>query len=294
MLILHSSDAADFFDGMSLKDAFWQFVLHDPEVQMLGRKAIKADSGLERVYLQGWCYPSGRREWPVIFPHGALAGGRSPNSPIGYLAGPLPPAVQRAADIVCLRYSLLLTLLRHKELEAIGDPVRARGTDQILSSIWTHRSYYIDIENGDVLQIKNGDIADFNDFLTKRWRAVMLRKPLQASVFHVKPLVPDVIRSHTIESQHASKSSGKAIARVNTTTTAFKACRDWLVEIMQASPKKRTETKSDLWKKAQKRWPGTLSERSFLAARTEAIHITGANTWSAAGASRKSQRKSAH
>ena len=290
MLILHSSDAADCFDGMSLKDAFWQFVLHDPEVQILGRKAIKADSALKRVYLQGWCYPSGCREWPVVFAQGGLAGGRSPNSPIGHLAGRLPQAVQRAADIVCLRYSLLLTLLRQKELEAIGDPVRSRGTGQILSSIWSHRSFYIDAENGDVLQIKNSDIADCNDFLMKRWRAVMLRRPLQTSMFHGKPLVPDPIRSHTTEPQRTSKSSGKAIVRVETTTTSFKACRDWLVEIMQASPNEKTETKQDLWKKAQEKWPGTLSERSFLAARTEAICITGAIAWSAAGASRKSQR----
>ena len=189
MLILHSS--ADFFDGMSLKDAFWQFVLHDPEVKILGRKAIKADSGLNQVYLRGWCYPSGCREWPVVFAQGSLAGGRSPNSPIGHLAGRPPQAVQRAADLVCLRYSLLLTLLRHKELEAIGDPLRSRGTDRILPSIWSHRSYYIDAENGDVLQIKNSDIADCNDFLKKRWRAVMLERPLQASMFHEKPPTSD-------------------------------------------------------------------------------------------------------
>jgi hypothetical protein len=36
--ILHAPNAIDFLDGMLLKDAFSQFVLHDPEVQFLGSK----------------------------------------------------------------------------------------------------------------------------------------------------------------------------------------------------------------------------------------------------------------
>jgi hypothetical protein len=100
---LDGPNVVDLLDGMSLKDAFWQFVLHDPEVQQFGRKAIKANPDLKRVYEEGWCYPSGSQEWPVAFSHGSLAGGRSENSPVGYLEGPAPPSVQRAADVVCLR-----------------------------------------------------------------------------------------------------------------------------------------------------------------------------------------------
>jgi hypothetical protein len=285
--ILHAPNAIDFLDGMLLKDAFSQFVLPDPEVQFLGSKAIKANPDLKQVYLEGRRQPGVGWDWPVAFSQGSLAGGRAQDSPIGYLADPPPHKVQQAADVVCIRYSALLALLRQKRLEAIGDSVRSRGSDQIPSSIWSHRSYSIDTNNGDVLQVSSSP-TNWNDFWVKRWRAVMLKRPM----FHGKPLVPDAIRSHTTEPQRASKSSGKAIARVNTTTTSLKACREWLVEIMQASPKERTETKQDLWKKAQEKWPDTLSERSFLAARTAAIGITGANVWSAAGASKKSQRKS--
>ena len=203
---MHSPNAADFLDGMSLKDAFWRFVLHDPEVQFLGRKAIQANPDLKRVYQEGWCYPPGISEWPVTFAQGALAGGRAHNSPIGYLSGPLPPDVQRAADIVCLRYSSLLTLLRDQKLEAVGDPVRSHGTDRILPSIWSHRSYYIDAKNGDVLQIKNGDIADWNDFLVKRWSAVMLKRPQQAPVFHGKPPTSDAAPPATMGDAFARSS----------------------------------------------------------------------------------------
>jgi hypothetical protein len=291
--VLHAPNVVDLLEGMSLKDAFWQFVLRDPEVQLLGSKAIKADPNLKRLYRKGWCCPSGCAEWPVAFNQGDLAGGRSSDNPIGYLADPPLKEVQQAADIVCLRYGSLLKLLRHEELEAIGDPVRSRGSERILSSIWSHRSYYFDPNNGDVLQTNDASAAAWHDIRVKRWRAVMLRSSLQAKSFHVKPLVPDRFRSPTIEPQRASTTPSKAIARVETTTTSFKACRDWLVELMRASPEERTESKQSLWNKARERWPGTLSERSFLTARAEAVGISGATAWAAAGASRKSQRKSA-
>lgn len=189
--ILHAPNAIDFLDGMPLKDAFSQFVLHDPEVLFLGRKAIKANPDLKRVYLEGWCYPRGCREWPLAFAQGSLAGGRAQNSPIGYLADPMPHKVQQAADVVCIRYSALLALLRHKKLEAIGDSVRSRGSDRILSSIWSHRSYYLDVQNGDLIQTKGVDTADM---WVKRWRAVILQAP-----FHVEPLKSDEIPPPTTE-----------------------------------------------------------------------------------------------
>ena len=174
--ILHSPNVIEFLDGMSLKDAFWQFVLGDPEVKFLAAKAIKADSTLESVYLRGRRSLLAR-EWPLKFDQGDLAGGRSPNSPVGFLSDPPPDEVQRAADIVCFRYGGLLTLLRQGQLEAEGDPVRSRGPSDILPAIWSHRSYYMDAQNGDVLQVNSGHIEDWRDFLTKRWCAVMLRRP---------------------------------------------------------------------------------------------------------------------
>jgi hypothetical protein len=174
--ILHSPNVIEFLDRMSLKDAFWQFVLGDPEVKLLAAKAIKADSTLESVYLRGR-HSLLAREWPLKFDQGDLAGGRSPNSPVGFLSDPPPDEVQRAADIVCFRYGGLLTLLRQGHVEAVGDPVRSRGSSDILPAIWSHRSYYMDAQNGDVLQVSSGHIEDWLHFLTPRWRAVMLKKP---------------------------------------------------------------------------------------------------------------------
>lgn len=191
--VLHAPNAIDFLDNKSLKDAFWEFVLHDPEVLFLGNKAIKADPDLTQVYREGRRQRGAGWEWPFEFFQGELAGGRSKESPIGFLADPLPQEVQLAADTVCDRYSALLALLRQQKLEAVGDSSRSRGTNLILSSIWSHPSYYFDAMNGDVLQ-KNENPTGWHDIWLKRWRAVMLQRP----TFHVEPLVPDAAPSVAI------------------------------------------------------------------------------------------------
>jgi hypothetical protein len=279
---LHAPNVVELLDGLSLKEAFRRFVLHDPEVQFLGNRATKVEPALEHVYVHGWCRPFSCREWPVVFADGHLAGGRPLQSPIGHGADPLPEEVQQAADVVCRRYCALLTTLRKNELHAVGDPARSRGPEQILPSLWSHRSYYIDMQNGDLVQLTSADpVWPF----TVRWRAVMLKRP-----FHVKPTIPHALRSSTVEQLSAVVMPRKAVPRVKTSINARNECRDWLMEIMLASSNKRTENKRDLWEVARKKWPGKLSKRSFDDARTEAIRVTKAYVWSAAGAPKKSQR----
>jgi hypothetical protein len=157
-----------------------------------------------------------------------------------------------------------------------------------LSSIWSHRSYHFDANSGDLLQI-NDNAIDLSTVLVKRWRAILLKRP---PVFHEKPLAYDSVRAPTLEPQRVLKPSAKAITRIETTTTSQKVCREWLMAIMRASPKIRTKTVSELWIEAQEKWPGTLSERAFLAVRTEAIALIPAPNWAAAGAPKKPLRKS--
>ena len=111
-------------------------------------------------------------------------------------------------------------------------------------------------------------------------------------MFHVKPIARDSLLPATTEPQGTSSKSVRAITRVETAEASYQECVAWLMQIMQASPVKRTETKQSLWKQAQEKWAGTLSERSFIAARAEAIRLSGAKAWGAAGATKKSLRKS--
>jgi hypothetical protein len=107
-------------------------------------------------------------------------------------------------------------------------------------------------------------------------------------VFHVKPLAHDVAPSTTTEL--GLRKASVAGTPAATGEAASRACVDWLVQIIQASPNRRTETKSSLWKKTQEKWPGAVSERSFIAARAQALRTSGARAWSAPGAPRKSPR----
>jgi hypothetical protein len=154
---------------------------------------------LTQVYREGRRQRGAGWEWPFEFFQGELAGGRSKESPIGFLADPLPQEVQLAADTVCDRYSALLALLRQQKLEAVGDSSRSRGTNLILSSIWSHPSYYFDAMNGDVLQ-KNENPTGWHDIWLKRWRAVML----QAS-FHVEPLASHALPPVTIRQDGSTR-----------------------------------------------------------------------------------------
>jgi hypothetical protein len=98
--VLRAPNAIDFLDNKSLKDAFWEFVLHDPEILFLGNKAIKADPDLTQVYREGRRQRGAGWEWSFEFFQGELAGGRSKESPIGFIADPLRQEVQLAADTV--------------------------------------------------------------------------------------------------------------------------------------------------------------------------------------------------
>lgn len=183
--VLHAPNATHILHKMLMKDAFEKFVRNDPEVRLLGSKAIKANPQLTQVYLEGRRQPGAGWEWPCEFLLGELAGGRSKGSPVGFLADPVPQNVQKAANVMCDRYSALLELLRQQKLAAVGDPVRSRGSSLIPFSIWSHRSYCFNVMNGDVLQ-KNENPTGFHDLLIKRWSAVFLQSP-ELPTFHDRP-----------------------------------------------------------------------------------------------------------
>jgi hypothetical protein len=286
--VVVAPNAIDLLEGMSLKDAFWQFVLRDPEVELVGARAIAENPDLKRVYLEGWCYPGGCREWPLNFQRGELAGGRALDSPIGYLGKPPPDNVQQAADILSARYESLLALLIQGKLEAVGDPTRSRGSELIRSAIWSHSTYFFDATKGDLVQRKGN--ADLADPFSVRWRAVTLRRTMRAETFHVKPRISDQMLSSTIDPQRQVTAQSKAMRRVETKTTSLNACRNWLIQIMEMSAGKRTMSKEELWRAAKEKWPGTLSKRAFLSARDRAIDETGASAWAAAGAPKKTKR----
>jgi hypothetical protein len=290
---------ADVIEIGSLTEALARLVFNHPDVRRLCENAMLA-AKRERTSVEGDAGLIGR-----------VYGHEQPLMPLRYfqgrfdrfLAPPLhPPSQEEDAsvsefyepkrrpeidayyDAVNLRANTLIEMLQDEVVLALGHTGDGHLVT-IAHSIWSHEDYYVHPPTGDVYEAGFGDMA-------KRWTGVILRSPSAAraasALFHVKPRTFDEVPRSTIEAPNSFVKPSKAIARVETSSASYKACVGWLVEIMRASPTVRSQSSAMLWKEAREKWGRTLSQRSFLDARTEAVRTTGAAVWAAAGAPKKS------
>ncbi len=83
----------------------------------------------------------------------------------------------------------------------------------------------------------------------------------------------------------------KVVGTIGSRTTCF----TWLRDLMSESIDKKPKPKQDYWAEARKKWPNTLTERSFERAWSDAVAETKAFAWSSPGRMPKSpQTKSTH
>jgi hypothetical protein len=289
----------DLLAGRTLAEAFQQFVLDDPEVAALGREAVRLSPEFEAVIIRGRCQVHGIEEWPLAFERFAMVSTVHPDvakrSMYDGPGKPDPIEVVIAAEALKHRYRALISILRRGELEGLGLPATSGYSNVILRSIWSREDFYLDAKAGDVVQ-DNPESTGRYDRIIRRWIGVMLQRSDSGSLrvhdlgamFHGKPSTHGQLLSDTPTPQAAPIPKSKSGARVESKISSRKACEAWLIDIIAKSKDKRTHTKTDLWALAQDKWPNTLSERQFQAARAEAIQVTGAFLWGAAGAPKKS------
>jgi hypothetical protein len=282
--VLHAPDVHVRLVGCSVSDVFRRFVIEDPELVLLGKRVSAADERHVPVFQEGY-YPGWGNDfkWPLELTAGGLAN-QFMALPIIISSDPAPrasEAIHNASRVIVDRWQALRRVLISGEVIVRGTFVATGIVETIDPFQWPRRGLWIEVQNGDLFEEKNG-------IPVLQWSGLVLVAP-----FHVKPLVYDGILPATTEQQRASTRSTKAVARVETSIASSEACRTWLVGIMRASPDERTESKQSIWNKAREKWGGSLSQRSFFAAWAEAIRITGAIAWSVAGAPVKSPRKSA-
>jgi hypothetical protein len=313
--VLHSQHAPAHLAGRSLADVFRSFVIEDPEIAALGKEVSRQDGRHAAVFRDGQ-YPGYIIDfkWPLDLSTDDLAYGFVKPF-IWFVGNPMPKAseaVKKVAHVIIDRLQALRSILADGKLIARGTFATTGMIGTLDALQWRRSGLWVDVRNGDLFE-------DENNNLVLRWSGLALverRIPglqtvagmgiEQASYlhgdgatareakFHVKRTALDRIRPSTTPQEGASSNKGeRALARVETTVTSYNECVAWLVQIMRKSPDERAETKESLWNKAQAKWPGTLSQRSFLSARAEAIRSSGAKVWGAAGASKKSMRKSA-
>jgi hypothetical protein len=129
--------------------------------------------------------------------------------------------------------------------------------------------------------------------MTKKWTGVILEATdahAFGPMFREQPIASLAPDHGSAKPEQDRSAPTRALAIAETRGDSHLACVNWLAEIMRASPEKRTESREELWEKAHGKWPKTLSHRRFLAAREEAIRLTGAVAWATGGAPAKPQR----
>ena len=177
---------AELLAGFTLSEAFKKFVIDDPEVSALGKRALQVAPRFERVLVQGCCHVDGTDEWPMVFDGTDVIGIVHPDpekrSVIGYLRDPDPEPVVDAAEALTSRYSSFLEVMRRGEVEAEGLPVVSGHSARILRSIWSHGDFYFNSQSGDVFEVNPACQNPPEDWLLKRWVAVMLRRTDQPGI----------------------------------------------------------------------------------------------------------------
>ncbi len=294
----------------SLRQAFKKFVLEDPEVTALAKLIVEKEGKHRSVFEEGQ-YPGPLIDfnWALDLTASNFAWGFV-RPLLLFLDVPIPEASERIRNVAAIivdRWQRLRGFLIAGKIIARGTFVRTGMVGAIDPPQWARSGLYVDVHNGDLLEEEN-----YKPVL--RWSGLMLIRPtivesLSASDshkafenlhaqhpaatkrFHVKPRAHDLLPPSTIPTRDSTLARAETTRQAPETRDAlYRACVDWLLQIIRASPDTRTESKERLWKKAQEKWPGTLSERSFIAARAEALRTSGASAWSTPGATRKSQR----
>jgi hypothetical protein len=175
----------ELIEGRPLSNTFKQLVLEDPEVAALAKRAISLSPEFERVFVYGYCYVHGVKEWPVAFEGRGLIGAVHPDpekrGPFGGGSQKFDPIeVSIAADALLHRYGVLMGILRRGELEAHGLPVISGDSGTILHSIWSHSDFHINID-GDVFQINHESKNPPHDLFKRRWIGVVLQRRIPAT-----------------------------------------------------------------------------------------------------------------
>jgi len=189
------------------------------------------------------------------------------------------PECQAYCDALRSRADGFFGLLQRGEVVGFGH-VTGGALIEISRSIWSHGDYCANPRTGDIFEMGSEQHV-------RVWSAVTL-KP--GEMFHVGPTTFDQPPSTTTAPNNRAKSQQATPSRIVTTNIAIRECTDWIEQIIRSNPNQRTESRASLWQKAQQRWPKTLSQRSFLAARAEAIRRTENTAWNTGGAPRKNRR----
>jgi hypothetical protein len=168
------SDAPSRLFGLSLSDAFRQFVLEDPEVGALGKIIVEQERQYVEVFRDGQ-YPGPFIDfcWPLDVSAGDLV--FQFVRPVVFLVpgAPLPKgseAVHRVASVLAEKLQSLRRMLTSGQIVAHGTFVNTGLFGPINRLQWARSDLSIDVKSGDLLQ-------EVNNRATVQWSGLALEAP---------------------------------------------------------------------------------------------------------------------
>ncbi|MBR1285367.1 hypothetical protein JQ597_25280 [Bradyrhizobium sp. AUGA SZCCT0177] len=273
--MIESPDAIDRIDGKTLVEAFQMAVVSDPQLTVLRKRALAVHAQPASF---GYEWGPYRAVWPVGFSRGPKTGAVAL---LQKFDEPLRHNGEHPADrVLAVRFGKLMQFLSDGRLVAEGIPKGGGGSIPIPRLIWQRDRTYIDLENGDLLEIDQRAEDGTTALSSPIFTGLMLFKPDGASRIPESPKVNVLFPARTQEVAVATR-------EIITKTTSQAACHRWLWEHMRASPDRRPKPKGEYWQDAQKNWPRTLSKRAFDKEWDKAIETAEANKWSKGGRPRK-------
>jgi hypothetical protein len=268
--IVESLDAIDRLEDKTFVEAFQMSVVDDPELKALRKRAISVGDAPASFGNEWRPY---RAVWPVVLGHGP---------DIEFAGESDEPTHEAANRVQRQRFARLISYLSIGRLAAEGVPAAGRMTVAIAPSIWQRDGVYIDLENGDLLEVPSRAKDRLSCPLRPLFTGLVLRK---AESVHRIPEIPLVELRPP-----ANQEIRKSVKNVITKAKSAKECLNWLTSLMRLSPGFKPKAKALYWLEAKSKWPKSLAERVFLVAWSEAAGATGAAAWSAAGRPKKSPR----
>jgi hypothetical protein len=278
--VIESPDAIDRLSGKTFVEAFQMAVPNDPQLTMLRKRAFAVHAQPASL---GYDWKPYRAIWPVGF-------GRGNTGAVGFLRKfdePLKYNREQAANrVLAARFAKLMQFLSEGRLVAEGIPKDGGTSVLIPRSIWQRDRTFIDLENGDLVEIDPRAKDETTAPSRPTFTGLMLLKPAQNSEVRVvseNPATDGAIEQQAIPVQ-------KSVERILSRADAEAACLRWLKDLMRSSPTKKPQPRAKYLKQALNKWPGILGGRAFERCWNTAIKETEGCTWSASGRPKSSHR----
>jgi hypothetical protein len=168
------SDAPSRLFGLSLSDAFRQFVLEDPEISALGKTIVEEDGRHVEVFSEGQ-YPGPYVDfgWPLDVSASDLAF-QFVRPVVFFVPGPPLPegseAVHRVSTVLSAKLRSLRRMLTNGQIVAHGTFVNTGMFGPINRLQWARSGLSIDVKSGDLLQ-------EINNRAIVQWSGLALEAP---------------------------------------------------------------------------------------------------------------------